>query len=169
MSSNTYYFLTHWTVEGTLDEVCEILEDTASLGKWWPSVYLDVKISNEGDAKGVGKIVKLYTKGWLPYRIHWDFEVTESNAPYGYKIKAWGDLEGIGEWTLRAEGNKVYIDYDWRVNGEKPLFKYLSFMLKPIFSANHHWAMRKGEESLKLELLRRRGVQNVPEPPKATL
>ncbi len=78
-------------------------------------------------------------------------------------------MEGNGEWILRAEGNKVYIDYHWQVNGEKPLFKYLSFMLKPIFSANHHWAMRKGEESLKLELLRRRGVENIPEPPKATL
>jgi hypothetical protein len=27
--------------------------------------------------------------------------------------------------------------------------------MKPIFSANHHWAMRMGEESLKLELQRR--------------
>ncbi len=70
MAINTYYFLTHWTVEATLDEVCEILEDTASLSRWWPSVYLDVKIMNEGDTKGVGKIVKQYTKGWLPYRIH---------------------------------------------------------------------------------------------------
>ena len=27
--------------------------------------------------------------------------------------------------------------------------------MKPIFSANHRWAMKKGEESLKLELARR--------------
>ncbi len=27
--------------------------------------------------------------------------------------------------------------------------------MKPIFSANHHWAMAKGEESLRLEIARR--------------
>jgi hypothetical protein len=30
-----------------------------------------------------------------------------------------------------------------------------SFLLKPIFRANHDWTMRGGEESLKLELRRR--------------
>jgi len=28
--------------------------------------------------------------------------------------------------------------------------------MKPIFAANHHWAMARGEESLLLELARRR-------------
>jgi hypothetical protein len=28
--------------------------------------------------------------------------------------------------------------------------------MRPAFSANHRWAMRKGEESLRLELARRR-------------
>ena len=45
--------------------------------------------------------------------------------------------------------------YDWRIHAEKPLLRTFSFMLKPIFSANHHWAMRMGEQSLKLELARR--------------
>lgn len=169
MALNSYHFITHWEVEATPEEVCEILEDTPTLSSWWPSVYLDVTIIKDGDTKGVGKVVKLYTKGWLPYRIRWNFEVTESNAPHGYKIKAWGDLEGEGEWKLNSVGNKVYIEYDWRINCEKPLFKYFSFLLKPMFKANHHWAMQKGEESLKLELLRRRGVENVPAPPRPTL
>jgi hypothetical protein len=32
------------------------------------------------------------------------------------------------------------------------------YYLKPIFGANHQWAMRTGEESLKLELMRRRAT-----------
>jgi hypothetical protein len=45
--------------------------------------------------------------------------------------------------------------------------------MKPIFAANHHWAMAKGEESLKLELLRRRAATpedaaKVPPPPPPT-
>ena len=60
--------------------------------------------------------------------------------------------------------------YDWRLRAEKPLLRNLSFLLKPLFEANHRWAMAQGEESLKLELLRRRASSDaarvrVPPPP----
>ena len=50
----------------------------------------------------------------------------------------------------------VDLTFDWKIRGDKLLLRYLSFLLKPIFAANHRWAMAKGEESLKLELARRR-------------
>ncbi|WP_375164770.1 hypothetical protein [Arthrobacter sp.] len=45
--------------------------------------------------------------------------------------------------------------------------------MKPVFSANHRWAMARGEESLILELRRRRHAEagtfdHVPPPPAAT-
>jgi len=45
--------------------------------------------------------------------------------------------------------------------------------MKPIFSANHHWAMRQGETSMQLELDRRHAITpeakaRVPAPPPAT-
>ena len=45
--------------------------------------------------------------------------------------------------------------------------------MKPIFGANHRWAMGRGEESLKLELARRQGGSEaeralIPAPPAAT-
>jgi len=43
----------------------------------------------------------------------------------------------------------------WKIRADKPLLRDFSFLMKPLFSANHHWAMRKGEESLRLELARR--------------
>jgi hypothetical protein len=43
------------------------------------------------------------------------------------------------------------------VRADKPILRYGSFILKPIFAANHRWAMARGEESLARELLRRRG------------
>jgi len=46
--------------------------------------------------------------------------------------------------------------------------------MKPIFAANHRWAMQKGEESLKLELARRHAsnadeLARIPAPPQPTL
>lgn len=85
----------------------------------------------------------------MPYTLRWQFRVTESNYPHGFALEAWGDFVGHGEWSLRQNGRYADITYDWRVRAEKPL------LLRPIFAANHRWAMVRGEESLRLELVRR--------------
>ncbi|MGA9768534.1 MAG: polyketide cyclase [Blastocatellia bacterium] len=173
MPSNDYHFITDWRVEGAINEVADILKDAAKLPRWWPSVYLDVKVLEPGDKDGIGKVVSLYTKGWLPYTLRWDFRVTESRYPYGFSLEAWGDFDGRGIWTLAQDGSFVNITYDWKLRADKPLLKAFSFLLKPIFSANHRWAMAKGEESLRLELARRRArtpeeAARIPQPPPPT-
>jgi len=155
MPSNEYHFTTHWRVESTVKEVTEILGNAPDLTRWWPSVYLDVQVLAPGDGAGVGKVVSLFTKGWLPYTLTWQFRVTEVSAS-GFVLEATGDFVGRGEWTFRQEGPIVVITYDWRIRADKPLLRYLSFVMKPLFSANHIWAMGMGEKSLKLELARRR-------------
>jgi hypothetical protein len=155
---NEYRFVTHWRVEGTVEEVYDIIEDVNSLTRWWPSVYLDAAVIDPGDERGVGKTVNLYTKGWLPYTLRWQLRVSETNRPYGSTIEATGDLTGRGVWSFQQDGPMVSVTYHWRVAADKPLLRYLSFILKPLFSANHRWAMARGEESLKLELARRRAA-----------
>ncbi|HXG91732.1 MAG TPA: SRPBCC family protein [Blastocatellia bacterium] len=155
MAANEYHFITRWRVEGAINEVADILKDAASLPRWWPSVYLDVQVLEPGDEEGIGKVVSLYTKGWLPYTLRWQFRVTESRYPEGFGLEAWGDFNGRGVWSLEQDGEFVNITYDWKIRADKPLLRALSFLLKPIFSANHRWAMARGEESLKLELARR--------------
>jgi hypothetical protein len=67
LSPNAYHFITRWYVQATPEEVYRILEDVDSLAVWWPSVYLDVKVLEKWQEEGVGKLVELFTKGWLPY------------------------------------------------------------------------------------------------------
>ena len=155
MSANEYHFITHWRVQGDVKEVADVLSDAPDLARWWPAVYLEVEETKPGDDEGIGKEVSLYTKGWLPYTLRWQFRVTESNYPHGFTLEAWGDFEGRGEWTLEQDGSWVNVTYDWRLQAEKPLLRRLSFLLRPIFEKNHLWAMARGEESLRLELARR--------------
>jgi Polyketide cyclase / dehydrase and lipid transport len=155
-------------VKATPQEVAEILGDAPSLGRWWPSVYLQVKELAPGDPKtGVGKVIDLCTKGWLPYTLRWKFTVTESNPPHGFSLRAEGDFEGTGVWTIRPDGDYTEADYDWRIAAYKPLLRYGSIVMRPIFAANHRWAMARGQESLELELRRRRG-EKVADPPGPT-
>src|SRR6266581_7951918 len=172
LTTNDYHFITHWRVESTVDEVSKILGDPLALRRWWPSVYLDVKVVEPGEESGLGRVVSLYTKGWLPYTLRWDFRVTEVRKD-GFTLVASGDFDGRGIWTFEQDGPWVNITYDWKISAEKLLLRYFSFLVKPIFSANHRWAMAKGEESLRLELARRHAKTSeeralVPAPPRPT-
>ena len=173
MANNEYHIVTEWRVKGTLKEVADVLNQATDLARWWPSVYLDVQEIEPGDEKGIGKVGRLYTKGWLPYTLHWTFRVTESSYPYGFALDASGDFVGRGVWTLEQQGEWVIVIYDWRINVEQPWLRTFSFLLKPIFAANHRWAMRMGEKSLELELMRRRATTpeqraRIPNPPGPT-
>jgi hypothetical protein len=172
MASNAYHFVTRWRVQGTVQEVREILGDAPDLVRWWPSVYLDVQEIEPGGEDGVGRVISLYTKGWLPYTLRWFFRVTESRDD-GSRLEAWGDFVGRGIWTFAQDGAWVTATYDWKIQAEKPLLRYFSLLIKPVFSANHHWAMARGEESLRLELARQHAPSEeerarIPAPPPPT-
>jgi hypothetical protein len=165
-----YEFVTRWRVEGTCGEVADVLGDPLDLPRWWPSVYLRAEQIRPAGARGLGQRVRLHTKGWLPYTLRWEFEVVDSRYPHGSTLVARGDFDGRGVWTFEQDGPFVNATYDWRLRAEKPLLRNLSFLMKPLFEANHRWAMGQGEESLKLELARRRATSDsaraaVPAPP----
>jgi hypothetical protein len=168
-----YEFRTVWRVAGTLGEVRDVLGDGPSLPRWWPAVYLAVTTLHEGDETGRGGEIALFTKGWLPYTLRWTLRVTEPITNNGYALTATGDLNGNGRWTFEQDGPEVVITYDWQVSASKPLLRRLTWLLRPLFAANHRWAMARGEESLGLELRRRRAtseadLRRVPPPPPTT-
>jgi hypothetical protein len=154
--SNEYHFLTRWRLPATPDEVAAVLSDAQDLPRWWPSVYLDVQVVEDGDAHGIGRVVDLWTKGWLPYTLRWRFTTTRNDGAGGIALRADGDFVGGGTWAFVRDGEDVNAYYDWRIRAEKPLLRRLTWLMRPAFSANHRWAMRKGEESMRLELARRR-------------
>ena len=160
-----YHFVTTWKIKATCEEVYRTLEEVEHLSEWWPSVYLDVRIREKGQPGGIGKLVSLYTKGWLPYTLRWDFRVTAADFPQGFALQASGDFVGQGVWCFQQEGDLCVVTYDWKISAEKPILKKLTWLLRSIFAANHEWAMRKGLESLELELRRRRGERQVPPAP----
>jgi hypothetical protein len=169
--STDYAFQTVWRVAGTAQEVADILGDPTTLPGWWPSVYLRVERIHAGKENGVGRMARLHTKGWLPYTLRWTLTVTEPITSKGFAIRATGDLNGTGRWVFEQDGPETVITYDWTVSASKPLLRRLSWLMKPAFSANHRWAMARGQESLALELRRRRAGTEphaVPAPPPPT-
>ena len=156
MEAREFRFRSQWRLLGTVEEVSGILGDVREFARWWPSVYLDIEEMEPGDESGVGKRLRLRTKGWLPYTLHWDLRVAECRPPHGFVIEAEGDLAGRGEWTFEQAGAWTLATYDWQVRAEKPILRALAPLFASALAANHRWAMQMGEKSLELEIARRR-------------
>ncbi len=145
--SNRYHFITRWRFRATPEEVFAILAEPLDYPRWWPSVYLSVRELGR-------RRVRMVTRGWLPYKLRWDSEEIESIRPERLAIRAAGDFEGTGAWSLAKDGDYTDVTFDWKIQAAKPLIRRLTFLLRPIFEANHHWAMEQGRISLALELTR---------------
>ncbi len=162
--TNHYHFLTRWRVRATPEEVYAIVSAPLEYPRWWPSVYLAV------DETGPRRF-RLHTRGWLPYTLRWDAETVVAERPGRIEVAASGDFEGRGIWSIRADGEFTDISFDWNLRAEKPVLRNLTFLLRPVFEANHRWAMEMGLQSLELELERSRAMtaramNSIPAPPR---
>lgn len=170
MSANDYHLISKWRVLGTVDEVYDVIAKIDRLPEWWPSGFPEVLVIEQGDDSGNGTIVRMSTKGYLPYVLNWHLRVTDVIPPSQISFKVWGDFEGEGSWSFRQSDAWCDVTYDWRVSIKKGVEKYLSFLIRPILVSNHNWVMARGEESMRLELARRHAASDVarasiPEPP----
>jgi hypothetical protein len=149
-----FHLRSNWRVQARVDEVFEVISEPLHFVRWWSAVYLRVEEVEPGDDDGVGRTLNLHTRGLLPYTLDWQATATEVNKPVRLVVEARGDLEGKGEWNLRQDGEWTKVDYDWKVFANKPWMRRLAPLLRPVFAANHHWAMQKGQQGLVEELRR---------------
>jgi hypothetical protein len=154
MKSREFHIPTTWRVRASAARVFDVLSKPHDFVRWWPDVYLTVREVKAGDETGVGRVVDLHTKGWLPYRLNWQAEVVAIDKPQSMSLRAGGDLEGHGEWRIEQHGEWTEARYDWTVLVTQPWMVALAPLLKPVFVANHRWAMRRGLEGLQRELER---------------
>jgi len=158
LGSNECHVTSHWRVLGTPEEVFEIIAKAADLPRWWPAAFRDSLPIQTGDETGTARVVRLESRGFLPYVLRWHVVTKSVDRPHHLVNEVWGDIQGVIVWTLAADGDYTTVDSDWRISIHMPLLGLLSPIVNPFYSANHRWAMAKGEESLKLELQRLRAA-----------
>jgi hypothetical protein len=120
----SYRFVDRWFVPGPVEQVYERIGDTLSYPRWWGDVFLSV--DGDGGPPRPGRHVRILSRGYLPYPMT-------------------GDFVGTGSWSFEPGEGGTSATFDFRPRVEKPLVKYLTPVLRPIFRSNHTWAMRRGE------------------------
>jgi hypothetical protein len=149
-SSNAYRMCSTWEVSATREELCAIFEAPETLEQWWGRAFLR-------SAQPAGsERVELHTRGWLPYTLRLDAEVTCEDLPRRFVVDTSGDLVGRCVCWLEELDGRVRVHFDWVVRAEKPIVRNLSWLLKPLFVSNHRWVMSQGRRGLEDELARLR-------------
>ncbi len=171
MPTNDYHFISRWRVRASITDVADVISDAEGLPRWWPAVYLDVRELEPGEPSGVGKVIELHTRGWLPYTLRWRFQVTESDYPTNLAIEASGDFNGTGRWSFLQDGDFTNVTYDWQIRAAKPLLRRFSQVDETCVLSQSPLGNDQGRESLELELARRTAPTleqrlRVPAPPR---
>mgnify|MGYP002382452613 CR=1 FL=1 len=103
-----------------------------------------------GDETGVGSVVRLTSKGWLPYILTWHATTLEKVFPKRIVLNAAGDFEGQGTWTFRPDGSFVDMRYEWDIVADKPL------LILSLVEANNYQASADAYRPLFRSLRRKR-------------
>ena len=73
----------------------------------------------------------------------------EIDPPNRVVAEVGGDLRGRGIWTLTEAGEGVtHVRFDWTVFADRKLLRTLTPVLRPVFRANHNWAIARAMEGL---------------------
>jgi uncharacterized protein YndB with AHSA1/START domain len=138
--ASEYVFVDEWDVDAPKEAVYDALVDARTYPEWWKPVYLSV----EGDEC----LTRHRFKGRLPYTLKMRSELVDSDRPNRFEVKVDGDLRGQGIWTLTERGDKTHVRWDWVVFADRPLLRYLTPVLRPLFRWNHNWAVARAREGL---------------------
>src|SRR6476646_3898448 len=140
-----YLFIDEWDVEAPQDAVFHALADAGTYPDWWRPVYIDVE--SDGPPQ-VGCVTQQHFKGRLPYTLRTRSEIVRYEPPDTFEVDVVGDLTGKGVWQLTPGDGKVHIRFDWRVIADRPLLRYLTPVLRPVFRWNHKWSVKRAIEGL---------------------
>jgi uncharacterized protein YndB with AHSA1/START domain len=143
--ANEYVFIDEWDVLAPQEAVFEALADARTYPQWWRPVYIAV----DADCPpGVGCVSHHEFKGRLPYHLKTRSEIVRLESPREFEVMVEGDLTGKGIWTLTPTGDGVHVRFDWRVLADRPLLRYLTPLLRPLFRWNHNWSIKRAIEGL---------------------
>lgn len=142
-----YQFITRWLVAAPPETVWAVMTAPQDWPQWWPGL-LRVAELESGDARGIGTKVEYHWQGVLPYRLIFGMELLERREGKLLSARAFGELDGLGEWRLFKSKDGTLLEYNWQVYTRKWWMNVLHFLLRPLFRYNHDVVMRRGAKGL---------------------
>lgn len=150
MKSNQYRFEDHWEVDHPIERVWDVLSRPTGYPDWWTGVYLRVDRVHGGHSAATGDRFNVVARGWLPYKLRFTIENVRLDEPYEIEFKASGDFRtDSSRWLFsRRSAVRTHVVLEWNPTVDKPVVRWLSPILRPLFRWNHEWTMRLGQTQI---------------------
>lgn len=152
MPANEYIFIDKFFAPCDVATAYEYISRINEYTRWWGNVYKKIKKLNGIPDNHPGVQYAVTIGGFLPYRLTINNELTYIDKPYLIRFRASGDLEGRGAWYFNETEGGTEITFDWRVTANKAAIRWFSFLLKPLFRANHHFCVKEAEKGIRFDL-----------------
>jgi len=153
--ANDYRFVTEWTFEASVDRVFPWISRPLDYPRWWPEVFVTAKDITAGASDGVGQVLEVRTRLWLPSILRHQATIVEVAAPIRMSFETTGGFGGLGIWTLWDHGSTTMVRLNWKFRADSAAFRWFWWVLRPVFFASYRWAMARGEAALRRELAKR--------------
>jgi len=159
MPLHEYHFSERWLVPANACEVWDVLADAKLLPDWWRGVYLECVALGDVREPRVGDRFRALARGALPYRLRFTLETAALERPRLVMVKVSGDLNGTWQATLCQKPDGTRVELEQHVLADKPLLRFFSPLLKPLFAWNHRWTTPRGQAGLTAFLAERGKLQ----------
>lgn len=147
MSLQQFNLVTEWRIAAPLEQVWGELSRPDDWPGWWRAVRR-VEMLAAGAADGLGAEWRMTWRTALPDELSFVMRVTRIEPMRLIEGQTSGELEGLGRWTLTAEGEEARVRHDWQVTLGKPWMRALAPLLRPAFAWNHGVVMGWGHDDL---------------------
>jgi hypothetical protein len=142
-----YHFVTIYQLEAPIEEVWRALRDFTSYPGWSKGIFRAQPLQPRAEGGEDGRI-RFKVKGRLPFTLSFDATLTKDDPPQLLELRAVGELEGVGRWTLSQQGAVTTAQYTWDVRTTKRWMNLLAPLARPIFAWNHDGVMREAGHGL---------------------
>ena len=162
MATNEYAFIDKFFAPCDMGTAYEYISTIRQYPLWWGRVYKRIEKLNAIPDNKPGVRYAITISGFLPYRLSITNEVIYSRKPDIIQFEAMGDLRGRGTWYFAECEGGTEITFDWRVVANKAVLRLISFLLKPLFRANHHFCIVEAEKGIRKDLMKKGKIVAAP-------
>jgi len=155
MATNYYVFVDKFTAPCDVETAYQYIHRIEEYPRWWGKVYKKIVKLKDVPPDTTGAKYRVTVGGFLPYTLTIENEITLVDRPHRIAFIAYGDLEGKGTWSFKPVAGGTEITFEWRVAANKSIIRALSFILKPLFRANHVYCVKKANEGIRQDLQRK--------------
>jgi hypothetical protein len=134
-----YRFRASWEAPAAPDRVHDVLLDLEHYVDWWPQVRA-VASAGPDDALVV-------CRSMLPYDLELHLHAESRDAEL-LRVGIDGPIRGQAEWRLTPTHGGTRLDFDQQVHAVTRMFRWASYVARPVLAANHSWMMRGAERGL---------------------